>query len=46
LLNDFYRNRGFLPLLAFVQFGDEDEQYLVAALLRPGNAGNEQSSLS
>jgi len=42
LFNAFYRNHGFLPLLAFVQFDDEAEQYLIAALLRPGTAGNDQ----
>jgi DDE family transposase len=28
----------YLPLLAFLTFGEEAEQYLCAALLRPGNA--------
>jgi hypothetical protein len=28
----------YLPLLAFVTFNDEPEQYLCAAVLRPGNA--------
>lgn len=42
LFNGLYGNHGFLPLLAFIQFDDEAEQYLVAALLRPGNAGNDQ----
>lgn len=42
LFNGFYGDHGFLPLVAFAQFGEEQEQYLVAALLRPGNAGNEQ----
>lgn len=28
----------YLPMLGFVSFNDEPEQYLVAALLRPGNA--------
>ena len=27
----------YLPLLAFLTFGDEPEQYLCAAILRPGN---------
>jgi len=40
LFNGFYRNHGFLPLLAFVQFDSEREQYLMVALLRPGNAAN------
>ena len=42
LFNGLYGNHGFLPLLAFIQFDDEAEQYLVASLLRPGNAGNDQ----
>ncbi len=41
LFNGLYGDHGFLPLLAFVQLDDEQEQYLVAALLRPGNAGND-----
>lgn len=40
LFNGFYRNHGFLPLLAFIQFDSEREQHLIAALLRPGNAAN------
>src|SRR5919109_2236867 len=28
----------YLPLLAFLTFDDENEQYLCAAMLRPGNA--------
>src|SRR3989442_2321753 len=28
----------YLPLLAFLTFNDESEQYLCAAMLRPGNA--------
>lgn len=38
LFNGFYRNWCYLPLLGFVTFDDETEQYLVAAMLRPGNA--------
>jgi hypothetical protein len=37
LFNGFYRNWCYLPLLGFVTFDDEAEQYLVAAMLRPGN---------
>ena len=42
--NGHYDNYVYLPLLAFVTFHDERgaeeaEQYLVGALLRPGNAG-------
>jgi hypothetical protein len=36
--NGHYDSHCYLPLLGFVSFNDEPEQYLVAALLRPGNA--------
>ena len=36
--NGHYDNWCYLPLLAFVTFDDEAEQYLCAAVLRPGNA--------
>ena len=36
--NGHYDSWCYLPLLAFVTFNDEAEQYLCAALLRPGNA--------
>lgn len=36
--NGHYDAWCYLPLLAFVTFDDEAEQYLCAALLRPGNA--------
>jgi hypothetical protein len=36
--NGHYDTWGYLPLLAFVTFDDEAEQYLCAAILRPGNA--------
>ena len=36
--NGFYDTWCYLPLLAFVTFGREAEQYLCAAVLRPGNA--------
>ena len=36
--NGHYDNWCYLPLLAFVTFNDEVEQYLCAAILRPGNA--------
>jgi len=36
--NGHYDSWCYLPLLAFVTFDDETEQYLCAALLRPGNA--------
>jgi hypothetical protein len=36
--NSHYDTWCYLPLLAFVSFNDEKEQYLCAAVLRPGNA--------
>ena len=36
--NGHYDAWCYLPLLAFVTFNDEREQYLCAAVLRPGNA--------
>jgi hypothetical protein len=36
--NGHYDAWCYLPLLAFVTFDDEAEQYLVATVLRPGNA--------
>jgi len=38
LFNGHYHNWCYLPLLAFVTFDQEVEQYLCAAVLRPGNA--------
>jgi len=34
---------GFLPRLAFMQFGCEKEQYLLTALLRLGDVGIHQA---
>lgn len=36
--NAHYDTHCYLPLLSFLSFDNEPEQYLVAALLRPGNA--------
>lgn len=36
--NGHYDSWCYLPLMGFVSFDEEPEQYLVAALLRPGNA--------
>jgi hypothetical protein len=36
--NAHYDTHCYLPLLGFLSFNDESEQYLVTALLRPGNA--------
>jgi hypothetical protein len=38
LFNGFYGGYCYLPLLGFVRFDDEPDQYLFTALLRPGNA--------
>ena len=35
--NSYYDSWCYLPLLAFLTFDDEAEQYLCAAVLRPGN---------
>ena len=35
--NKYYDSWCYLPLLAFLTFDDETEQYLCAAVLRPGN---------
>lgn len=36
--NGYYDTHCYLPLLAFLRFNDEPEQYLTAAVLRAGNA--------
>ena len=38
LFNGHYDTWCYLPVLGFVSFNDEPEQYLLAAVLRPGNA--------
>lgn len=38
MFNGYYGNWCYIPLLAFVSFNDEKEQFALAALLRPGNA--------
>ena len=37
--NTHYDNHCYLPMLGFVSFDNEQDQYLCAALLRPGNVG-------
>ena len=46
LFNRFYDTACYLPLIACVTFDNEAEQYLVAALLRPGNAPAKQGMLA
>lgn len=40
MFNGFYDGHCYLPLMAHVSFNEEPDQYLVGAVLRPGNAGN------
>ena len=40
MFNGFYDHRCYLPLMAFLSFNDEPEQFVATTLLRPGNAGN------
>jgi Transposase DDE domain group 1 len=43
--NGFYDHWCYLPLVASLTFDDEARQYLVAAVLRPGNAGGTAGAL-
>ena len=40
MFNGFYDGHCYLPLMAFLSFNEEADQYLAAAVLRPGNAGS------
>lgn len=44
--NGFYDTWCYLPMLAFVSFDREAEQYLCAAALRPGNAATHAGALT
>ena len=44
--NNFYGGYCYLPLLAFLTFDRESEQYLCAAALRPGNAPTQAGALT
>ena len=46
LFNRFYDTACYLPLIGCVTFDNEPEQYLVAAMLRPGNAPAKQGMLA
>jgi Transposase DDE domain group 1 len=46
LFNGYYGNSCYLPLLGFVSFDDEAEQYLVTAVLRPGNAPDKRGGVA
>jgi len=45
LFNGLYHSWCYLPLLGFVSFDDEPEQYLLSAMLRPGNAPTKRGAL-
>jgi len=45
LFNGFYDNWCYLPLLTFLTFDDEKDQFLVAAILRPGKAAPKVGSV-
>jgi len=45
MFNGHYDARCYLPMLGFVSFNDEPEQYLVAAMLRAGNAPTKQGAI-
>lgn len=44
--NGFYDHRCYLPLVASLTFDGEARQYLVAAILRPGNAAGTAGAVS
>lgn len=44
--NGFYDHWCYLPLVASLTFDDEARQYLVAAILRPGNAAGTMGAVS
>ena len=44
--NGFYGSWCYLPLLAFLTFDHEPDQYLCAAVLRPGNASTARGALT
>ncbi len=44
--NGFYDHWCYLPLVASLTFDDETRQYLVAAILRPGNAAGTAGAVS
>lgn len=43
--NGYYDSWCYLPLLGFLSFDDEPEQYLCTAVLRPGNAPDKLAAL-
>jgi len=45
LFNGYYGEWCYLPLVGFVSFDDEADQYLVAAVLRPGNSPDKRGAV-
>ncbi len=45
MFNGHYGAHCYLPMLGFVSFNDEPDQYLVAAMLRPGNAPAQRGAI-
>lgn len=44
MFNGYYGNWCYLPLLGFISFNDERDQFLAAAILRPGNAPDKRGA--
>lgn len=44
MFNGYYESWCYIPLVGFLTFNDEPEQYLFAALLRPGNAPDKRGA--
>ncbi len=44
--NAYYDTYCYLPVMGFVSFNDEPDQYLVAAVLRPGNAAAKDGAIA
>jgi len=44
--NAYYDSYCYLPVIGFVSFNDEPDQYLVAAVLRPGNAAAKDGAIA
>jgi len=45
LFNGKYRTWCYLPMLGFLRFNEEAEQYLIAAVLRPGTMSDKKGSV-
>jgi len=45
LFNGHYGNTCYLPLLGFVSFNEEADQYLFATILRPGNSSDKRGAV-